>query len=96
VKRGFRSLRDYSQHWAIEDGGSSGAAWTGNQWDGYVRGPDRFIWTLEEAIITAKLLARQENARIIDIMEHRFPGEFRDGPHDMNRNTGNDREHPAQ
>lgn len=81
VCRGLDALAD---RWGVFDGmPHTGAAWSGTHWSYETRGADAFCWDEEEACTIAALLARQENARIVEVMERRFPGEFKGGQHAM-------------
>lgn len=83
VKRGHGR---YSDQWAIAAGESEyGRFWTGSSWSFNVRGADAYFWDLETALTTAKDLALVANREIIGILERKFPGEFRGGPHDMSK-----------
>jgi hypothetical protein len=81
VKRGRGRIP--SGKWAIAAGESaSGRFWNGEVWSFEIRGLDAYIWDLEEALVTAQRLAFKANQLKVDIMERRFPGEFRGGPYD--------------
>lgn len=69
--------------WAICDGGEFGACWNGETWSHECRGLDAYRYELEEALRIAKELALAENQHIIEVMEKRFPGDFRGGPFDL-------------
>lgn len=80
VARGRRHLEG---RWGILDGGEFGTAWNGSEW---VSGSsqEKFPYTdLEEALVTARRLAVEENQRIVEAMERRFPGQFRGSEFDL-------------
>lgn len=69
--------------WAVCDTDRFGACWTGEKWSFDCRGLDAFRYDLEGALDVAKQLAIEKNQHIIEIMEKKFPGEFRGGKHDL-------------
>jgi len=74
----------FTGRWAIAAGESHfGRFWTGEGWSFSARGADAYRWDLEDALCLAQRLAFEANQHKIDIMERRFPGEFRGGPYDM-------------
>lgn len=80
VKRGRRYLEN---RWGVLDSSEYGVAWNGTEWGAW-RGADMFCYVdLEEALVTARTLAFEENQRIIDDVEREFPGQFRGGQHDL-------------
>lgn len=82
VKRGRKHLDGM---WCILDGvelAGSWAYWDGVCWNAEVRGKDAYRFGLEEALVTAKRLAFEENQDVIGIMEKRFGG-FRGGSYDL-------------
>lgn len=81
VKRGHGKIPN---GWAIADGESAyGRFWDGELWSCECRGADAYRWELEEALVLAKDLAFGANQEMVDMMEGRFPGEFRGGPLDF-------------
>jgi hypothetical protein len=75
-----QSDRHGGEKWGIFEGDQ---AWVGDQWIPSFRHPDSYAWDEDLAKALAGRLAFEENQRIVDIMENRFPGEFRHGPYDM-------------
>lgn len=80
VRRGRRA---YEKLWAVCDTDEHGHCWTGEDWSFHCRGADAFKFELEEALRIAKELALAKNQYTIDIMESRFPGDYRGGPFDL-------------
>lgn len=74
----------YTGKWAIAAGEAEfGRFYTGDVWSFKARGTDAYFWDLEEALVKAQELALEANQSKIDLLERKFPGEFRGGPHDM-------------
>lgn len=63
--------------WCITSGESMSAFWDGQDWNDEIRGPDAYKYDMEEAMLIARRLAFEENQRIIEYMEDRFPGMYR-------------------
>lgn len=81
VKLGRMKVRG---KWAIAAGEEQfGRFWDGECWDLNLRGEGAYRWDLEEALVLARDLAYVANQEKVDMMERRFPGEFRGGPYDM-------------
>ncbi len=89
VKRGRKGL---DGRWCVLSGvelsGCIWWYWDGEKWNAEVRGKDAYRFDLEEALLIARRLAFEENQRIVETMERRFPGEFRGGPVDMANEGG--------
>jgi hypothetical protein len=77
-----RGVKQHDGRWGINEGGVMGVYWDGEKWD-HVRGPDAYRYDLEEALPIARRLAFEENQHVIEIMENRFPGEFRGRRYDQ-------------
>lgn len=81
VKRGHGKIPD---KWAIADGESAfGRFWDGELWNFGCMGADAYQWDLEEALVIAKDLAISGNREMVEMMERRFPGQYRGGPLDF-------------
>lgn len=84
VRKGWRKA---AAGWAIIDGpaeaGLFGPFWDGREWNHEIRGLDAYRFQLEPALLVAQHLAFEENQRMIDVMERRFPGNFRGSPFDF-------------
>lgn len=90
VKQG---RRQYVGRWAIAAGESSDSRFfdkVEEVWSFEIRGADAYCWDLEPALLKAQELAFTANQEYIDILEDKFPGEFRGGPYDMTGKKASD------
>lgn len=76
-----RDWENRSDRWGIFEGDV--LVWTGKDWEEMSPVPAAFMWELPEALEIAQKLAREENALLINVMDKRYPGQFKGGPWDM-------------
>lgn len=75
-----RGTSHHEDRWAVHDGH---AFWDGEAWNDELRGPSVYRYELDEALLTAKRLAYEQNQHWVSVFEAKYPGEVRGSHLDM-------------